>query len=103
MKYANQVGYTDVTPFEVVNKISEKTLEIREMAAVRSNPNADLGFALGGFVGTFHQQEKQEWKITSNYDYPIIRIRLGKKGWKDAYGNKYVLADSPRKFYDYNF
>ncbi len=25
------------------------------------------------------------------------------RGWQDKYGQRYKLADAPRKFYDYNF
>ena len=37
-----------------------------------------------------------------------VRIRLSKAKrkagyWFDKYENKFVLAETPRKFYDYNF
>ncbi len=103
MGYANQIGYSDVTPFEVVRTVSDKTLEIREMEAVRSNPENKLGFAPGGFFGHCAAQDEQEWTITSLPENRIVRIRLGKKGWFDKYGNRFLLAEKPRKFYDYNF
>lgn len=102
-KYANMHGYTDITPHEVVRVVSPKTLEIREMDAVRSNPEDNLDFSPGGFVGHHASQHRQEWTITSNENNKIFRIRLGKKGWKDKWGNKYFLRDKPIKFYDYNF
>jgi hypothetical protein len=103
MKYANEYGYSDVTPYEVVRVVSERTVEIRRMNAVRSNPENKLGFAPGGFVGHHAAQDEQEWHITSNPEASVKRIRLGKNGWKDKYGNRYGLSDKPRKFHDYNF
>jgi hypothetical protein len=35
MNYANHYGYSDITPFEVVKVISDKTIEVREMDAER--------------------------------------------------------------------
>ena len=102
-QYANRIGYSDVDPFEVVRRISDKTIEIREMNAVRDE-SVKLEFSPGGFCGHFHDQHKQKWIITSNPDSPVKRIRLRKNGsWYDAGGSKYRLADEPRKFYDYNF
>jgi hypothetical protein len=103
MKYANQIGYTDVTPFEVIRAISNKTLEVRQLKAVRSNPENQLGFVAGGFFGHCSDQDEQEWTITPDESRSIIRIRLGKRGWKDKYGNRFKLSDTPRKFHDYNF
>lgn len=102
MKYANRYGYSDIDPYEVVREISEKTFEIRKMNAFRANPEDGLDFEPGGFVGHFASQHRQKWTITSS-SAPVFRIRLGKKGWKDKYGNKYFIEDSPKKFYDYNF
>lgn len=48
--FANQHGYSDIRPFEVIKHNTEK-----------------------------------------------------KRGWFDAHGNRYLLADAPRYFYDYNF
>lgn len=102
MNYANHMGYSDVTPFEVVRVISNQTLEIREMNAVRDE-SIQLEWAAGGFTGVCLNQRDQRWTITSNDANPVKRIRLGKQGWKDAHGGKFKLADKPVKFYDYNF
>jgi len=101
-KFANQIGYSDVTPFEVIRAVSDKTIEIREMDAERDQ-SVELKWAVGGFAGHCVNQRDQKWHITSNTENCIVRIRLGKKGWKDAHGNRYELADAPRRFYDYNF
>jgi hypothetical protein len=104
MNYANHIGYSDINPYEIIRRVSDKTIEIREMDAVRSNPENKLGFAAGGFLGHCSRQGDQEWTITSNQNYRTIRIRLNKNGrWQDSYGNRYKLSAKPQKFYDYNF
>lgn len=101
-QYANRLGWSDVEPFEVVKVISAKTMEIRSMNA-EIDPEWKRDFQPGGFFGHTSNNSSQKWIITSDETQPVIRIRLGKKGWKDANGNRYQLADQPRKFYDYNF
>lgn len=102
MQYANHIGYSDINPYEVVRAVSDKTLEIRRMNAER-DPNFKPEFIPGGFSGHCVNQLDQEWIITSDPDAAVIRIRLGKQGWKDASGARYQLSDKPVKFYDYNF
>lgn len=103
MKYANQHGYSDVTPYEVVRKVSEKTLEIRRMKAER-DPTWKPEIVPGGFAGHCTNQESQRWIIESDADASITRIRLGKNGqWKSPHGGRFQLSDTPRRFYDYNF
>jgi hypothetical protein len=104
MQYANHIGYSDVNPYEIVRRVSDRTIEVRPMSAVRANPAEDMGFKPGGFVGHFSDQHKQEWAITSNPEARTIRIRLQKDGkWRCKHGERFVLAVKPRKFYDYNF
>ena len=100
--YANEIGYSDVTPFEIVRIVSDKTIEIRGMNAER-DPNWKPEIIPGGFAGHCINQDEQRWIITSRPDAPVVRIRLGKKGWRDKYGCRYDLSDKPRKYYDYNF
>lgn len=103
MKYANQIGYTDVNPHEVVKVISDKTIEIREMKSERDD-SVKMEFHVGGFSAHCSNQNEQKWFITSDENAPVFRIRLSKnQGWKDKYGRRFALADAPRKFYDYNF
>jgi hypothetical protein len=102
MNYANHIGWSDVDPYEVVRVISEKTIEIREMDAKRDD-SVKLEFIPGGFSAHCSNQRDQKWFITSNPENRVIRIRLGKKGWKDAHGRRFALSDEPVKFYDYNF
>jgi hypothetical protein len=102
MQYANQYGYSDVYPFEVVKVISDKTIEIREMDAERDE-SVKLEWVAGGFAGHCSNQRDQKWFISSNPENKIIRIRLGKQGWKDKHGRKFGLSNKPTRFYDYNF
>ena len=102
MQYANQYGYSDVYPFEVVKVISDKTIEVREMDAERDE-SVKLEWVAGGFAGHCVNQRDQKWNITSNPENRVIRIRLGKQGWKDKHGRKFGLSDKPTRFYDYNF
>jgi hypothetical protein len=102
MNFANHIGYSDVNPYEVIRRVSDKTIDIRPMDAER-DPSWQPDFVSGGFCGTVINQSEQKWVITSNPQARIVRIRLGKQGWRDAHGNRYGLADKPVKFYDYNF
>lgn len=103
MQYANQIGYSDVSPFEVVRAVSDKTLEVRAMTAER-DPEWQPNFIPGGFSAHCANNYDQRWIITSDETNPVIRIRLSKNnGWQDAGHNRYKLAEAPRKFYDYNF
>ena len=103
MKFANLHGYSDVNPFEVVRIVSDKTIEIRRMDTEKDE-SVKLEFHVGGFSAHCSNQRDQKWIITSQPDASVIRIRLSKnKGWRDANGQRYVLADAPIKYYDYNF
>jgi hypothetical protein len=102
MKYANEMGYSDVEPHEVIREVSAKCLEIRAMSAAL-DPTWKPDMIPGGFSAHTVNNGEQRWLIRSSEASPVIRIRLGKRGWKDKHGNRYVLSDKPRKFYDYNF
>jgi len=102
MKYANHYGYSDVDPYEIVRVISDKTIEIREMKAERDD-SVKLEFHVGGFSAHCSNQRDQKWTISSDETAKVIRIRLGKRGWKCPHGRKFSLSDKPVKFYDYNF
>jgi len=102
MKYANHLGYSDITPYEVVRVVSDKTLEVRRMKAERDE-SVKLEFHVGGFSAHCSNQHDQNWFISSDEEGSVIRIRLGKRGWKDAHGGRYALSDKPVKFHDYNF
>ena len=102
MNYANHYGYSDVNPYEIVRRINDKVLEVREMKAER-DPSWKPDLVKGGFSFVVLNNNTQKWIITSDESRKAIRIRLGKQGWKDSRGNRYSLSDKPVKFYDYNF
>lgn len=102
MKFANMIGYSDVTPYEVVRIVSDKTIEIREMKATLIEgwkPN----MIPGGFSAHCANNGTQEYNYESNPEAQVIRARLNKNGkWKSAYG-EHRISDKPKRFYDYNF
>lgn len=102
--FANQYGYTDITPYEVVRVVSDKTLEVRRMNCEKDE-SLELDFVVGGFSSICTNNSQQKWHITSDEDEKIIRIRYSKAKnvWRDKGGNKFQLSDTPSKFYDYNF
>ena len=96
MNYANQFGYSDVSPCEVVKVISDKTIEIRYMDTEALPWKRE--FHPGGFFGNTSNQGEQKWKITSNPENPVFRIRLSKnKGWRDAYGVPRNVGTEPER------
>ena len=99
--YANQYGYSDIIPYEVVRVVSDKTLEIR---ALRTEALPwDRQFVFGGFLGTVVNQRDQKWSFESDPTAPVERIRLTKRGEWRTRNRRFVLSDQPVKFYDYNF
>jgi len=102
MEYANHYGYSDVNPYEVVKVISDKTIEVREMDSEK-DPSWVPNWHVGGFAGHCSNQHEQKWIIKANAENPVVRIRLGKQGWKDKHGRKFGLSEQPVRFYDYNF
>lgn len=102
LNYANHAGYSDVNPFEIVRRVSDKTIDIRAMDAQR-DPLWNPEFVAGGFSAHCLNQREQRWIIQSNTANKIVRIRKTQKGWKDSSGRRFMLADAPVKYYDYNF
>ena len=100
-KYANMIGWSDVHPFEIVRVVSDKTIEVRAMIAEK-DPEFKPDFIPGGFAGHCVNQDDQTYTYKSCDEGQVLRVRLGKKGWKSAMG-KHVISEQPRKFYDYNF
>jgi hypothetical protein len=101
-KYCNFHGYSDVTPFEVVQVISDQTVVVREMDAV-IDPDWKMEAHVGGFMAHV-VNNGGKWNITSNENNFTTRARWSKaKGrWQTKYG-RMVMANQPNKFYDYNF
>ena len=103
MNYACELGYTDRYAYEIVNRVSDKTLEVRRLKATR-DPAFEPVFIPGGFSAHCVNQSEQKWTFESDEQAPVIRIR--KKKYYDYWthkGHKFVLTEAPREFYDYNF
>jgi hypothetical protein len=102
--YANQHGYTDVHPFEVIRKISDICVEVRAMRTVQTRFPQD--FHAGGFAGHYSDNRSgQEYEYHSDPNNPVLRIRWSKakKQWQCPGHRRFVMSDKPYKFYDYNF
>ena len=102
--YANFHGYTDVSPNEVVKTISPICVEIRQMRATLS-PEWKPDMRVGGFSAHTVNNDSQTYTYQSLPEQMTMRIRWSKAkhNWYDSHGNKYIMADAPRKFYGYNF
>lgn len=101
--FANHIGYSDITPFQVIRTVSDKCLEIRAMSA-ELDKTWEGEWHAGGFAGHCANQGTQRWIITPDNNGRTVRIRLNKSGqWKDAHGNRYKLDSEPVRFYDFNF
>jgi hypothetical protein len=101
-KYANRLGYSEVYPYEIIRVVSDKCVEVREMATSR-DPSWVPHITPGGFAGHCDNQHQQTWFYHSDPANPIVRIRLCKNGWWMYKGSKFRMAEEPRYFYDYNF
>ena len=102
MKYANLISYSDVLPFEVVAQVSSKTMVIREMAHAEDG-QFKPEFVPGGFAAHCINQSDQKHFYKSDFQAPLIRMRLQKDGsWKSKMGI-HKLAGAPKYFHDYNF
>lgn len=69
---ASGTYWTDLTPFEVVRVVSDKTVDIREL---------DVKITGGDWLDP-------EYELHPNSSHPVKRVRKGKYGWKTADGMK---------------
>lgn len=103
MKFANQYGWSDVYPHEIIRRVTAKAIEIRAMIA-ELDPAWKPEIVAGGFAGHCTNNRSQSWIIKSDKSNDIVRIRLHKDGtWRDKGGSKYRLDTHAIKFHDYNF
>ena len=99
-QYANLIGWTDITPFEIIKKTT-KTLTLRMMDFER-NKNWNPVIIEGGFVGHCVNNSEQQWIITSNPNNLVVKAYLRKDGYYSRCG-KHIVSDIPIRKYDYNF
>ena len=102
--YFNRCQRTDINPYEVVKKISDKCYLVRSMSTKLMNKEElNKSFIPGGFLG-HTDNNLQAWKIISNQGGQQVKIRLHKDGnWKDSDGTRYIQSEQPIKHYDFNF
>ena len=100
--HANCSGWSDMSPYEIVRVISEKTIEIRAMRSEK-DPNFKPEFVSGGFAGHCTNQNEQKWTYTSVEENDVIKARLRKDGYFYSRFGRHILDNEPVKFYDYNF
>lgn len=101
--FANQIGYSDITPFEVIRIVSDKCLEVRSMKYDQTNKE-DMVFHAGGFTAHCSNQNDQKWEIQPDADGYVFKIRKNVRGtWKDKHGGTYAVEKQPRRRYDFNF
>jgi len=101
--YANECGYNDVNPHEVVEVRTPGKMMIRRMET-KLDPTWKMDFERGGFFGHVHNDRTQRWFITPDPTMPVRAIRKHKNGkWFDKHGTRYNIADEPYKFHDHNF
>jgi uncharacterized ParB-like nuclease family protein len=103
MNYFTEYGYSQCYPYEVVRRVTEKTLEVRAMK-VLPDPAWKPEFIVGGFAGHCVNQSEQTWIYETDPGAPVKRVRLHKDGkWYFSGGGSGRLTEKPRYFYDYNF
>lgn len=101
--YANNHGYSDVHPFEVLRTISPICVEVRQMRTVQTRFPKE--FIPGGFVGHYvDNYGGQDYDYFQDETQPVIRIRFSKakRVWQGSHG-RFYMNDKPYKHYDYNF
>lgn len=101
--YANQIGYSDITPFEVIRVVSDKCLEVRSMNYTQTNRD-EMVFHVGGFAAHCSNQADQKWDITPDAEGYVFKIRKNVRGtWKSKHGDTFAVEAQPRRRYDFNF
>ena len=103
--YLNEVLYSDVNPYEVVEMITPNKWVVRQLDTKlkeSAKDNLQKSFCPGGFVGHFDNGE-QEWEISTNESAPLITVqRRGSHPFK-LNGLVMTMTTSPIKIYDFNF
>ena len=103
-RYANHYGYSDIHPYEIIERVSDKTLVVREMKS-KLHPDWKPNTVAGGFFGYTTNNNEQRWNIQSDAHGHTKRIRysVAKNRWQDANGSRFILENMPKRKHDYNF
>lgn len=95
-QFANNYLFSDVDPFEVIKVISDKTIEVRSLIAIRN-------FEVEWIGSEVQNKFDQEWIFKQDPNAAIIRLHKRKDGNYYKGDLKFVLSDYPIKRYDYRF
>lgn len=100
--YANLIGYSDVTPYEIISETKAGNYKVRRMDYKETQKSIDnRKVNVGGFFA--HVDGEQEYTYNSNDRYPVENLRKRKDGKYYSRMGVHVISDSPKRFYDYNF
>ena len=104
--YLNEILYSDVNPYEVVEMITPNKWVVRELdVTLKPKAKRDIqeSFCPGGFVGHV-DNGYQEWDIRVNEKNPLITVFRGRKNrYFKIGGMPMSMTLSPIKIYDFNF
>lgn len=104
--YLNEILYSDVNPYEVVEMITPNKWVVRELdVTLKPKAKRDIqeSFCPGGFVGHV-DNGYQEWDIRVNEKNPLITVFRGRKTrYFKIGGMPMSMTLSPIKIYDFNF
>ena len=104
--YLNEILYSDVNPYEVVEMITPNKWVVRELDVTlkpKAKRNIQESFCPGGFVGHV-DNGYQEWDIRVNEKNPLITVFRGRKTrYFKIGGMPMSMTLSPIKIYDFNF
>ena len=104
--FCNHIMYSDVEPYEVVERRTEIKVMVRMMDADRRD-DWKPEIISGGFSGhcVNNGDQGNAWDIKQNEANALIAVRWSnaKTGWFDSSGGRYSMEDAPRKKYDFNF
>lgn len=104
--YLNEILYSDINPYEVVEMITPNKWVIRKLdTTLKSEAKKKMqdSFCPGGFVGHV-DNDCQEWDISVNENNPLITVFRGRKNKHFKIGSMPMsMSHSPIKIYDFNF
>lgn len=100
--FANEVGYSDVEPWEII-EITPKRVRVRRLTA-KLKESFKPSFVVGGFGGHCVNSRAQEYDYTSDVENRecLLTFNVKKQRWMSK-GVRFIIALEPCKYYDYNF
>ena len=104
--YLNEILYSDINPYEVVEMITPNKWVIRKLDTTlkpEAKKKIQDSFCPGGFAGHV-DNDCQEWDISVNENNPLITVFRGRKNKHFKIGSMPMsMSHSPIKIYDFNF